>query len=175
MRQKHRLINTVNWTFLLKTNGCLVQGFMKLDLEVFRKTVAEEEVMFLATSKDDDVTIRPVSPLIMEGMTVYFYTGNQSEKYAQMRANPKVAFSLGLNGCYQVQGTVKFLGGVFEEKNTQIRNAYKEKYKGAFEVAAPGEDFSTIEFMAVDIKVLKGWIFDVKDPNVPLGMGVEIF
>lgn len=142
---------------------------MQLDLNQFRDTVKEASIIYLATSKNNHVTVRPVSPLITDdSMTVYFYTSNQSEKYEQMKANPNIAFSVGSNGCYQAQGTVKFAGNVFSDENKWLKDKYKEKYAFAFEVGAPGEDMQTNEFIAIDIKLLKGWIFE---GEVPVGMG----
>lgn len=142
---------------------------MQLDQNQFRDTVKNAEIIYLATSKDNDVSVRPVSPLIVgDDMTVYFYTSNQSKKYGQMKANPNIAFCVGTNGCYQVQGVAKFLGNVFSDENKWLKGKYKEKYAFAFEIGAPGEDMQTNEFVAIDIKSLKGWIFE---GEIPVGMG----
>jgi len=137
---------------------------MKLDLEDFKETVRKEEVMYLATTKNNDVSIRTVSPLLIGDNTVCFYTSHNSEKYDQLKANPKAAFCVGMYGRYQAQGTVKFLGSVFNEENETIRELYKAKYHGAFEIAAPGEDMHTNEFIIIEIKLIKGWIFEGEMP-----------
>jgi len=148
-------------------------SIMKLNLEHFTDAVKDAEIIYLATSKDNVVTIRPVSPLLVgDLMTVYFYTGNDSVKYGQMRANPNVAFCVGTYGQYQVQGTVRFLGSVFSEKNKPLKEVYKTKYEFAFEVGAPGEDMALNEFIAIDIRVLKGWIFEGGNP---VGLAEERF
>ena len=144
---------------------------MELDYNDFAETVRNEEIMYLATSGDDGIAIRPVSPLMGEGNTVYFYTSHTSRKYAQMKQNPSVAFSVGSAGRYQAEGTVRFLGGVFASENAELNAAYRARYTGAFEISAPGEDMESNEFIAVDIAVLKGWIFDKENPSMPIGQG----
>ena len=149
---------------------------MELNLDQFREMVAGADVILLATSAENDVSIRPVSPLILDDPSVvYFYTSYDSNKYAQMKANKNVAFCVGPVGSYQAKGTVRFLGGIFAPENEALNAAYKKKYVGAFEMAAPGEDMATNEFMAIDIKNLKGWIFSEENPEEPIGMGEVTF
>lgn len=148
---------------------------MELNMEHFKETVRTEEVMYLATSADDVVTVRTVSPLLRDDLTVYFYTSCKSQKYQQMKKNSNVAFTIGVNGCYQAQGTVRFLGSVFAEENAELNAVYRNKYEGAFVEAAPGEDMQSNEFMAIDIKMLKGWIFGPENPMEPIGVGEKHF
>jgi len=148
---------------------------MDLDLDEFCKTIKESEVMYLATSVDNEVFIRPVSPLLVDEKTVCFYTANDSEKYQQMKANSQIAFCVGPMGAYQVKGTIRFLGSVFSEENKALNKQYRERYKGAFEISAPGETMENNEFVIVDISVVKGWIFDKENPEIPIGMGETHF
>lgn len=148
---------------------------MKLDLNHFKETVEKEEIMYLATSDEQHVTLRPVSPLLIEEKgihNIYFYTSNQSNKYKQLMRNPNVSINIGQMGIYQAEGVVRFLGGVFEDKNTELKEAYTKKYPGAFEHPAPGEDMKSNEFLVVEIKLLKGWIYEGEQP---VGFAQEIF
>lgn len=144
---------------------------MELDLNDFVETVQNEEVMYLATSALGGVSIRPVSPLAGEKNTIYFYTSKDSRKYKQMKENPQVAFSLGSVGRYQAEGKVRFLGGVFADENAELQRAYRNRYRGAFEIAAPGEVMESNEFIAIDLHLIRGWIFDKENPEMPIGQG----
>ena len=148
---------------------------MDLDLNDFIETVRTEEIMFLATASGSEVSVRPVSPLMGEGNTVYFYTSKDSRKYRQMKENPVAAFVIGAAGRYQAEGTVRFLGGVFGEENEALNQQYRAKYRGAFEEAAPGEVMESNEFIALDLKTLKGWVFDTENPEIPVGKGEMTF
>ena len=144
---------------------------MELDVNDFEQTVRSEEVMYLATASGEEVSVRPVSPLMGEGNIVYFYTSKDSRKYRQMRENPHAAFVIGAVGRYQGEGDVRFLGSIFSDENEALREQYKAKYHGAFEEAAPGEVMESNEFIALDLKRVQGWIFDKEQPEVPIGQG----
>ena len=146
---------------------------MKLNFENFKKTVEKEYVINLATSAENKVTLRSVGPIIID-QTIYFYTGNNDEKYRQMKANNNVAFSIGINGKYYGQGKAKFLGSIFDDKNHHLREIYKKKYEGAFEISAPGEDMNSNEFIGIHIMLLKEWIFDA-EKGIPLELVEEKF
>lgn len=148
---------------------------MELDLKDFAETVKAEEVMYLATAAGDRVSVRPISPLLLDEKTVCFYTSKDALKYAQMKENPHVGFVVGAVGRYQGEGTVRFLGSVFAEENAALANAYKAKYQGAFEEAAPGEVMESNEFLVIDLGLLRGWIFDKENPEVPIGQGEIAF
>ena len=146
---------------------------MKLDFEAFKKTVEKEYVLYLATSSENDVTLRSVCPIIID-KTIYFYTGNTTQKYQQMKTNENIAFSIGVNGLYYGQGKVEFLGSVLTDKNKSLKEIYQKKYEGAFEISAPGEDINSNEFIGIHIRVLKEWLFD-NENGIPLGLVEEKF
>ncbi|MGF6905938.1 pyridoxamine 5'-phosphate oxidase family protein [Fusobacterium sp. PH5-44] len=146
---------------------------MKLNFENFKNAINKEYVIFLATGENNNITMRAISAIVIDN-DIYFYTGNTSEKYVQMKANPNVAFSIGPLGIYYGQGKVEFLGSVLDEKNKELKEIYKKKYEGAFEISAPGEDLSTNEFVKIKLTILKEWIWD-KEKNVPLGLAIEKF
>lgn len=146
---------------------------MKLNFENFKNTINKEYVIYLATGENNNITMRAISPIMIES-DIYFYTGNTSEKYMQMKANPNVAFSIGPLGLYYGQGEVEFLGSVLDEKNKKLKEIYKNKYKDAFEIAAPGEDINTNEFVKIKLTILKEWIWD-KEKNDPSGLVIEKF
>ena len=62
-----------------------------------------------------------------------------------------------------------------QEENAALANAYKAKYQGAFEEAAPGEVMESNEFLVIDLGLLRGWIFDKENPEVPIGQGEIAF
>lgn len=146
---------------------------MKLNFEDFKNTINKEYVIYLATGENNNITMRAISAIMIDS-DIYFYTGNTSEKYMQMQVNPNVAFSVGPLGIYYGQGKVEILGRVLDEKNKELKEIYQKKYEGAFEIAAPGEDMNTNEFVKIKLTILKEWIWD-KETNSPLGLAIEKF
>lgn len=63
-------------------------------LDEFWKTFGKGLEMALATSMNDDVTIRTVSVVPVDGK-LYFLTFDQSVKYRQIQHNPHVALCVG--------------------------------------------------------------------------------
>ena len=121
----------------------------------FQNAMGKTKVMYLATSQNDYVTSRPVSP-VHKGMTIYFYTDDYSLKAIQMHANPRVAISF---NTYMIEGSVRFLGFPLAPENKEILEIYKKKY---------GETFEDIEnsvvFIAVDITRIRHWIMENGEP-----------
>jgi len=133
---------------------------LEFDMNDFREVVKTEEKMYLATSANNHVLLRIVSPLLV-GDKIIFYTGNHSNKYQQMKDNKNVGVYI---GNYQLEGTVNFLGHYDTLENKEIKKLYKEKYIGAFEYFVPGEDPTKIEFIEVNVKHLMGWVFEGENP-----------
>lgn len=125
--------------------------------------VNKEEVMILATSDGEKVGVRTVSPLLIDGRII-FYTSKGSNKYIQMEKNNNIGFCIGMNGIYQGEGKVKFLGSVFADENKEINEVYRKKYVGAFEEGAPGEDMQSNQFIEIELTGLKGWRFEGEVP-----------
>ncbi len=126
---------------------------MKADTAQFWKELEATDSMVLATSKDDVVTIRPVSPL-RYGNEILFCTSPGSRKAAQILANPDVAVSLGL---FYLQGKARCLGAALGEENAALKEAYGARYPGAFTGGDP--QFSGDEvFISITPTKLNHWI-----------------
>ena len=133
----------------------------ELNIEQFHEVVQKEEMLYLATSANDKVTMRIVSPLLVDDKII-FYTGSHSNKYKQMEVNSNVA---GQIGNYQFEGVVTFLGYFDLPENERIKNLYKEKYVGAFEHFMPGEIKENIEFVEISLAHVKAFIFEGEFPR----------
>jgi general stress protein 26 len=100
---------------------------------------------YLATSKDDFVTVRQML-LITNGLTIYCFTGTHSRKYKQIMANPQVAIAA---GNLQIEGLASLKGQLLEEENTEFREVYRktqpERYERSTRIHFPRPDTKLIE------------------------------
>jgi hypothetical protein len=85
-------------------------------------------VMVVATSAAGRVTARSVST-IHRGLVVYFQTATDSQKYAQIQANPNVALCA---GNVQIEGSACDLGHPLAEQNGFFAEAYAREHPGSF-------------------------------------------
>ena len=103
---------------------------MKTELEF--DEVKEEKVRFLeqnehvvlATSLNNRVTARTVT-YISEGLTIIFYTLTSLKKFAQIKANPKVALCL---DNASIEGIAEILGNPRKEENKRLLEIFKKKF-----------------------------------------------
>ena len=128
---------------------------MKADMEQFWKEVEETDHLVLATSKDDVVTIRPISPLCYNGEIVVC-TSPGSRKAAQVSANPNVAVSAGL---FYLQGRARSLGPASAPENQAVRAAYGARYPGSFDGGDPQFKGDEI-FVSIAVTKLNQWVMD---------------
>ncbi len=87
-----------------------------------------QAVMALATSAGGRVTARSMS-VIHAGLTVYFQTATDSDKYQQLAANPNVALC-GSN--LQMEGRAQDLGHPLSQHNRFFADAYSQRHPGSF-------------------------------------------
>ena len=103
---------------------------MKTELEF--DEVKEEKVRFLgqnefavlATSLNNRVTARTVT-YISEGLTIIFYTLTSCKKFAQIKANLKVALCL---DNASIEGIAEILGNPHKEENKRLLEIFKKKF-----------------------------------------------
>lgn len=121
----------------------------------FQSALEKAHVIYLATSQNDYVTARPMSPINI-GNTVYIYTDAYSLKALQLRANPNVAFCF---DSYMVEGKARFLGHPQDPGNAELFKIHKEKYKESM----AGVN-SSVVFIAIDITRIRQWLFENGEP-----------
>ncbi len=121
----------------------------ELSYEALKQHMIEElkkyNLGFLATSKDDFVTVRQMG-LVINGLTIYCFTGMHSRKYKQIVANPQVAIAA---GNLQIEGIASLKGQLLEEENTEFREVYRktqpERYERSTRLHFPRPDTKLIE------------------------------
>jgi general stress protein 26 len=94
--------------------------------------VKEEKVRFLeqnehvvlATSLNNRVTARTVT-YISEGLAIIFYTLTSCKKFAQIKANLKVALCL---DNASIEGIAEILGNPRKEENKRLLEIFKKKF-----------------------------------------------
>lgn len=135
---------------------------MNVNLSELQKTLAETEVISLATSANDLVTVRQVSPLSV-GLHLYVRTSLSSRKAIQMLENPNVAVCV---GNFYFTGRSELLGKVTLPENEAIKKAYKERYPESF-----SEDDEFIQddevFFLIRIRKISQWVYE---NNIPVGL-----
>lgn len=135
---------------------------MNVNLSELQKTLAETEVISLATSANDLVTARQVSPLSV-GLHLYVRTSLSSRKAIQMLENPNVAVCV---GNFYFTGRSELLGKVTLPENEVIKKAYKERYPESF-----SEDDEFIQddevFFLIRIRKISQWVYE---NNIPVGL-----
>lgn len=103
--------------------------FIDKENELFEK-LGENQIMVLATSKNDTVTARSLSFIIFD-KRFYFQTDITMMKADQIAANSKVAICC---SNFQIEGICKETGHPFEERNKRFTELYKKHYEGSFSV-----------------------------------------
>lgn len=143
-------------------------------IERFYAAVRTEMAMTLATAAEDIVTMRLVSPVEYRG-AILLFTGPDSNKYRQLRKNPRCCISV---GGFFAEARAEFCGPTMREDNAAMREAYDAKFPGAF---AEGVTFGGrgAEFLLLHPTKLSGWAFendvptDDGVPNVPFTIVLE--
>ncbi len=133
---------------------------MEKKIEEFYELVKTEMTMSLATAEGASVTMRLVSPAYMEG-GILIFTDSASVKFAQLKANPSCAVSL---GGFFAEATAEFMGPCMDSKNAKLREVYSEKFPYAF---AEGVAFGgrNAEFILLKPFKLSGWAFENDIPT----------
>ncbi len=135
---------------------------MNVNLSELQKTLLETEVVSLATSAHDLVTVRQVSPLSI-GLLLYVRTSLSSRKAKQMLENPNVAVCV---GNFYFTGRSELSGKVTLPENEEIKKAYMQRYPESF---SEGDEFIQDDevFFLIKIQKISQWIYE---NNVPVGL-----
>ena len=130
----------------------------------FYDAIKNDMTTLLATAAGDSVTMRLIGP-VLYGDGVLLFTDAGSRKYRQLQANPHCCL---MAGGYFAEATAAFPGATMREENAPLREAYCEKFPGAFDegVEFGGRD---CDFVLLTPTKLTGWDF-VND--IPTADGV---
>ena len=131
-------------------------------LTSFWESVKKEEGAFLATSANDRVTMRTVSPVFHDD-AILIFTSPQSQKYQQLKVNPNCCLAVG--GCF-LEAKAQFLGHTMLDENSALRDVYAKKFQGAFDENIPFGG-RTSEFILLKPVTLKGWKIENGEPTGP--------
>lgn len=142
---------------------------MRVDVDLFWQRVRElgdMDALALATSLEDEVTVRPVGALAYGG-ELLIRTDEDSEKALQMKGNPRVAVSLGLE--FYLRGQARFIGKCSDTQSPEVlraREAYTARWPDAF---GEGDSFLSGKevFIAIRPTHLSQWVYD--DKGAPVG------
>jgi general stress protein 26 len=88
------------------------------------RLLEQNEHAVLATSLNNRVTARTVT-YISEGLTIIFYTLTSLKKFAQIKANSKVALCL---ENASIEGIAEILGSPQKEENKRLLEIFKKKF-----------------------------------------------
>lgn len=147
-----------------------MDNIQKVDEKELIKVLQKEPWLYLSTEANHQVTSRIISP-VNDGLKIYFYTNENSLKAKQMKANPKVAIILKY---YSMEGIVKNLGAINDEKNVNLKKLYKSKYQEAFtNVDESSSDDG--DFYEVQITLIKQYIVSYNEEigaEIPIGFAM---
>ena len=115
----------------------------------FINTLEKEQSIVLATSSKDSVTARTMSH-VNDGSDIYFQTGNTSEKFKQIEANPKIAFAI---GNMQIEAFAEILG--HPKQNPLFIDLYKIKFPRYYEMYTNFEDEVLIKAIPTKVAFYK--------------------
>ena len=138
---------------------------MKVNLKKLEDTLNTAEVIYLATSKNDIVSARPISPLNM-GLQLFIRTSANTKKAKEMIANPNVAVCV---GNFYFTGRAIALGSAFSESNKKIKEAYCLRYPESF---SDQDEFIQSDelFFEVSIEEISEWIYE---GDIPIGLAQQ--
>ena len=128
--------------------------------ETFYAAIRNEMSIILATSANNSVTMRYVSPVYYHG-NILIFTDASSKKYMQMKENPNCCL---FAGGFFATATAEFFGSTMLDANEAMRAAYTAKFPGAFDegVALGGRN---AEFILLRPVKLSGWTFENDIPT----------
>ena len=104
---------------------------MALNKKEINSLLKNEELVFIATSREDATPhITPIWFVYHKGK-IYFETDNITVKFRNIKKNKKVALCFGGKNTYIIEGTVKW----WKEKEAPIpfRKLFWDKYKDAMD------------------------------------------
>lgn len=115
----------------------------------------QSQTMILATTANDSVTMRTVSPVLYQEKILIF-TSPKSRKYQQLQANPHCAFMI--NDIF-VEATTQFLGATLAKENQAYQKAYLQKFNDAFDEKAAFNGCQA-EFVLFTPQKITSWSFN---------------
>jgi len=100
----------------------------KQNINKFYNKFGMAKKMVLATCKDNYVTARMMSCVLIDG-ALYFQTDKKFLKYKQITANPLVALCI---DNMQIEGIANELGHPLNSENSFFADEFKKHYEGSF-------------------------------------------
>lgn len=132
---------------------------MQVDLRKLEESLSKAEVIYLATSRNNIVSARPISPLNI-GLRLFIKTSASTRKAKDMIENPNIAVCV---DSFYFTGKAIALGSVFDKSNIQIKDKYILRYPDAF-----GDKDEFIEsddmFFELLIENVSEWIYENGTP-----------
>ena len=138
------------------------------NVEQFFNAIQHAGYVTLATSENDEVTMRIISPALYE-KHILFFTHSDSIKYRQLQANPRCCISTRYFVAY---GEAQFRGATMARENILLRDEYCEKFRRAFDSNSSFNGCDA-EFILIKINKIKGWSYEneqdagITIPTVP--------
>ena len=126
----------------------------------FYEMIEKEMAVTLATSSNQRVTMRYISP-VLYNESILLFTDANSLKYQQLKENPYCCIAY---NTYFAEAKAEFLGATMLDSNAALREAYCKKFPGAFDegVVQGGRE---ADFILLKLLKLRGWEFDDSDSN----------
>jgi hypothetical protein len=113
----------------------------------------QHKILFLATCADDRVTARAMS-CVHVGLEIYFQTSKKSDKFAQIRQNPRVALCA---ANIAVEGVATVCEHPLHPASEQFVTLYKEHHPGSFNAYSRLESNIVVR---VDPTLVAFWKYD---------------
>lgn len=126
-------------------------------LEEFYNNFGNAKKMVLATSKDNRVTARTMSVILVNNI-FYFQSDKTFLKYEQMIANPLVALCV---DNIQIEGIATVIGSPISNENIFFANAFRENYKSSFDSYSSLKNEVLIEIKPTKITI---WEYENRKP-----------
>lgn len=128
---------------------------LQVNLDEFEQVLNEAEIVFLATSANDQVAVRPIS-IVNLGRTIYVRTEENMRKALQIKANSNVAVSV---SNFYFEGVAEICGNTSDPRNAAVKAMYIKRYPEAFG-ELDGTHTPSDVFIRIQPKMLHEWVFD---------------
>lgn len=125
--------------------------------EAFLSEFGKARKMVLSTSKDDIVSSRMMSVILMDGR-FYFQTDVTSKKYCQLMSNKNAALCA---DNIQIQGICEDIG--HPRSNTSFCSLFRECYRGSFDAYTMLENE---RLFAVIPTYIERWVYKENVPYI---------
>jgi uncharacterized pyridoxamine 5'-phosphate oxidase family protein len=118
-----------------------------IELEDIFNSIRKSKIMALATSSQDNPSVRLVSYIMCDNK-IFFQTGTDLNKYDQICKNKNVALCV---DNIQIKGVAKIIGKTNDEQNKEIMEIYKEYHKNSYETYSHRDNEILIEIIPENI------------------------